>query len=191
MIQWTLAIWSLVPLPFLSFFFFPSAFSKSSLNICKFMVHILLKSGLENFEHYFANMWDECKCVVVWTFFGIAFLWDWNENLPFPGLWEIFFFFFYHDLSVTSVVISSSSSFNYLISSLVLAAALWPFLLKKSPNHLKLEKFKNEIRPSMKKESLEPGIGTTISYSMKLIVKHSFLFHSLHPVTNIIWFLDL
>ena len=33
-----------------------SAFSKSSLNIWKFVVHILLKSGLENFEHYFANM---------------------------------------------------------------------------------------------------------------------------------------
>ena len=33
-----------------------SAFSKSSLNIWKFMVHILLKSGLENFEHYFANV---------------------------------------------------------------------------------------------------------------------------------------
>ena len=33
-----------------------SAFSKSSLNICKFTVHILLKPGLENFEHYFASM---------------------------------------------------------------------------------------------------------------------------------------
>ena len=33
-----------------------SAFSKSSLNIWKFMVHILLKSGLENFEHYFASV---------------------------------------------------------------------------------------------------------------------------------------
>ena len=33
-----------------------SAFSKSSLNIWKFMVHILLKAGLENFEHYFASM---------------------------------------------------------------------------------------------------------------------------------------
>ena len=57
-----------------------SVFSKSSLNIWKFMVHILLKPGLENFEHYFASMWDECNCVVVWAFFGIAFLWDWNEN---------------------------------------------------------------------------------------------------------------
>ena len=33
-----------------------SAFSKSSLNICKFMVHILLKPGSENFEHYFTNV---------------------------------------------------------------------------------------------------------------------------------------
>ena len=32
------------------------AFSKSSLNIWKFMVHVLLKSGLENFEHYFASV---------------------------------------------------------------------------------------------------------------------------------------
>ena len=31
-----------------------SAFSKSSLNIWKFMVHVLLKPGLDNFEHYFA-----------------------------------------------------------------------------------------------------------------------------------------
>ena len=33
-----------------------SVFSKSSLNIWKFTVHVLLKSGLENFEHYFASV---------------------------------------------------------------------------------------------------------------------------------------
>ena len=55
-------------------------FSKSSLNIRKFLVHVLLKPGLENFEHYFTSVWDECNCVGVWAFFGIAFLWDWNEN---------------------------------------------------------------------------------------------------------------
>ena len=53
-----------------------SAFSKSSLNICKFSVHILLKCNLQSFEDYFASMWDECYCVVIWTFSGIAFLWD-------------------------------------------------------------------------------------------------------------------
>ena len=63
-----------------------SAFSKSSLNIWNVMVHILLKPGLHNFEHYFASVWEEYNCVVVWTFFSIAFLWDWNENWPFPIL---------------------------------------------------------------------------------------------------------
>ena len=66
-----------------------SAFSKTSLNICKFMVHVLLKPVLKNFEHYFASVWDECNFVVVWAFFGIAFLWDWNENWPFPVLWPL------------------------------------------------------------------------------------------------------
>ena len=61
-----------------------SAFSKSCLNIWKFSVHILLKPSFKNFEHYFASMWDECNCAVVWTFFTIAFLWDWDENWPFP-----------------------------------------------------------------------------------------------------------
>ena len=69
-----------------------SVFSKSSLNIRKFTVHVLLKFGLENFEHYFASVWDECNCVVVWAFFGIAFLWDWNENWPFPVLWPLLSF---------------------------------------------------------------------------------------------------
>ena len=69
-----------------------SAFSKNSLYIWKFMVHILLKIGLENFEHYFTSVWDECNCVVAWAFFGIAFLWDWNENWPFPVLWPLLSF---------------------------------------------------------------------------------------------------
>ena len=66
-----------------------SAFSKTSLNIWKFTVHVLLKPGLENFEHYFTSMWDECNCAVVWVFFGIVFLWDWNKNWPFPVLWPL------------------------------------------------------------------------------------------------------
>ena len=41
-----------------------SAFSKSS---GKLMVHIWLKPGLEDFEHYFSSMWDECKYVVVYA----------------------------------------------------------------------------------------------------------------------------
>ena len=81
MILRMLAIWSLVPLS-----------SKSSWNIWKFTVHVLLRPGLENSEHYFASMWDECNCAVVWAFFGIAFLWDWNENWSFPVLWPLLSF---------------------------------------------------------------------------------------------------
>ena len=66
----------------------PPAFSKSSLSIWKFMVHVHM-TPMENFEHYFASMWDECNYVVVWAFFDIALLWDWNEDWPFPVLWPL------------------------------------------------------------------------------------------------------
>ena len=69
-----------------------SAFSKSSLNIWKFMVCLLLKPGLEDFEGYFASVWDVCNCAVVRAFFGIAFLWDSNENRPLPVMWPLLSF---------------------------------------------------------------------------------------------------
>ena len=68
-----------------------SAFSKTSLNIWKIMVHVLLTPVLENFEHYFVSVWDEYNCVVS-TFLGIAFLWDCNDNWPFPVLWPLLSF---------------------------------------------------------------------------------------------------
>ena len=74
-----LAIWSLVPLPFLS----PACTSGSS------QFTLLLKPSLEDFELYLASMQNECNCMIVWTFFGIALLWDWNENWPFPILWPL------------------------------------------------------------------------------------------------------
>ena len=55
----------------------------------KFLVHGLLKHSLKDFEHNFASMWNECNCVVVWTFLVIAFPWDWNENWPFLVLWPL------------------------------------------------------------------------------------------------------
>ena len=69
-----------------------SAFSESSFNIWKFLIHALLKPSLEDFEHDLASMWNECNCVVVWTFFGIDFLWVWNENCPFLVLWPLLSF---------------------------------------------------------------------------------------------------
>ena len=96
-----------------------SAFSKTSSNIRKFMVHILLKPGLENFEHYFTSVWDECNCVVVWAFFGIAFLWDWNENWHFPVLWPLLSF---PNLLAHWVHTFTASSFRIWNSSAVISS---------------------------------------------------------------------
>ena len=63
MIQQMLAIWSLVLLPFLN----------AAWTSWKFTVQVLLQPGLENFEHYFASVWDECNCAVVWAFFALSF----------------------------------------------------------------------------------------------------------------------
>ena len=83
-----------------------SGFSKSSLYISKFTFHLLLKPGLKNFEHYFAIMWDECNCAVVWTFFSIAFLWDWSENWPFPILYLLQTFLLYWIYQLPNVLYS-------------------------------------------------------------------------------------
>ena len=78
-----------------------SASSKPSLYIWKFFVDVLLKPSLEDFEYYLATMWNECNCVVVWTFFGIAFLWDWNENWIFQSCGHCWVFKFAGILSAT------------------------------------------------------------------------------------------
>jgi len=49
-----------------------SAISKSSLWIWKFSVDVLLKHSLKDFDYYFASMWNECRCAVVWTFFQLV-----------------------------------------------------------------------------------------------------------------------
>ena len=63
-----------------------SASLKPSWYTWKFLVHTLLKPSLKDFEHNLVSMWNEHNCMVVWTFFGIEILWDWNANWPFPVL---------------------------------------------------------------------------------------------------------
>ena len=80
MIQQMLAIWSLVPQPFLK----PAWTSGSSwFTYCWSLAWRIL---------HFISVWDEYNCVVVWAFFGIAFLLHWNENWPFPVLWPLLSF---------------------------------------------------------------------------------------------------
>ena len=66
-----------------------SAFSKTSLNIRKFTVHVLLKSGLENFECYFTRMWDECNWELVsilWHCLSLGLEWKLTFSSPWPLL---------------------------------------------------------------------------------------------------------
>ena len=101
MIQQMLAIWSV-----------SSAFLKSSLNIWKFSVCTLLKPSLENFEHYFARMWNDWNCIVVWMFFGIAFLRGWIENWPFQSCGHCWVFHICWHIECSTFTASSFSMWN-------------------------------------------------------------------------------
>ena len=85
-----------------------SAFSKSNLYIWKFLVHILLKPSLKDFEHYLASTWNEWNCDIAWTFSGIALLWNWSENWPLPVLWSV--------LSFPNLLAYRVKHFNSIIS---------------------------------------------------------------------------
>ena len=89
-----------------------SAFSKPSLKIREFTVHVLLKPGLDNFEHYFTSTWDECNCAVVWAFFCIAFRWNWNENWPLPVLWPLLSFQICWHIECSTFIASSFRIWN-------------------------------------------------------------------------------
>ena len=69
-----------------------SAFFKSRLYIWKLMVQVLLKPSLKDFEHYLDSMWNECNCMVVWTFFGIAVSFRLEWKLTFFNLWPLLSF---------------------------------------------------------------------------------------------------
>ena len=57
-----------------------SSFPKSSLDIWKFLVHIILKPSMQDFKHNLSSMGDKCNCPMVSTFFSTTLLGDWNED---------------------------------------------------------------------------------------------------------------
>ena len=87
-----------------------SAFSKTSLNIRKFTVHLLLKPGLENFEHYFTSMWDEYNCVIVWTFFGIGMKTDLFQSCGHCWVFQICWHIEYSTFTASSFRIWNGST---------------------------------------------------------------------------------
>ena len=93
-----------------------STFSKSSLYICKFSVHVLLKPRLEDFEHDLAGMWNECNCAVIWAFFGIALLWNCSENLPFQSCGHCWVFQICWHLCLTLILHTRKLSARHLVN---------------------------------------------------------------------------
>ena len=149
MIQWVLAIWYLVLLPY--------------------------KSSLENFEHYFDSMWNECNCAVVWTFFGPALLWDWSEKWPFPVLWPLLSF---PDLRAYWVQHFNSIIFGIWNSSAgipSLSLALLVLMLPKAylTLHSRMAGSKWVITPLWLSVSLRPFL-----YSFSVYLCHLFLISS-------------
>ena len=89
-----------------------SAFSKPTLYIWNFLVHILLKPTLKDFEHNnLTRMWNECNCSVV----GIALLCDWNEIWPFPVLCHCWIFQICWRIECSTSIASSVRILNSLV----------------------------------------------------------------------------
>ena len=107
-----LAIWSLVPLPFLQ----PAWTSGSSrFTYCWSLAWRILSITLLACEmSTIVQLWNEQNCMVVWAFFGITLLWNWNENWPFPVLWPLLSF---PNLLTYLVQHFKASSFRVLNSS--------------------------------------------------------------------------
>ena len=66
-----------------------SSLSKPSLDIWKFLVHIMLKPSMQDFKYDLTNMGDECNCPMDSTFFGTTLLENWDEDWTFPLLWSL------------------------------------------------------------------------------------------------------
>ena len=148
MIQQMLAIWSL------SF-----AFSKTSLNIWKFTVHALLKPGLENFDHYFASVWDECNCAVVWTFFGIALVETGMKTDLFQSCGHCWVFQIWWPIECSTF---TASSFRTWISSTGIPSPTLPLFVLMLPkahltSHSKMSGSRWVITPSWLFRSLDSG----------------------------------
>ena len=148
------------------------AFSKSSLNIWKFTVHVLLKPGLENFEHYFASVWDECNHMVVWVLFGIAFLWDWNENWPFPVLWPLQSFWNCWHIGCSTFTASSFRIWNSSTGIPLPPLAVFIVILPKAnlTSHSRMSGSRWVITPSWLSESWRSFLHSSSVYSCHLLL---------------------
>ena len=109
-----------------------SDFSKSNLNIKKLSVHVLLKPNLENFENYFASMWEEWNCAIAGAFFGIAFLWDGMKTDLFQSCGHCWVFQIGWHIECSTLTASSFRIWNSSAGIPSLSLALFVAMLPKT-----------------------------------------------------------
>ena len=149
-----------------------SAFSKSSLNIWKFTVHLSSKPGLENFEHYFASVWDECSCVVVWTVFGIALFWDWNNTYLFQSCGHCWVFQICWHIECNTFTASSFRIWNSLTGILSRPLVLFTVMAPKAhlTSHSTMSGSRWVIAPSWLSGSWRSFLYSSSVYSCHLFL---------------------
>ena len=111
------------------------AFSKSILNIWKFLIYILLKPGLKDFEHYSdeCKFWDKRNCVVAWSFYHCILELEWKLTFSSPVATAEFSKF----SGILSVSTSTASYFRIWNSSVgILSPPLALFIVMLSKVHL-------------------------------------------------------
>ena len=116
-----------------------SAFSKPSLYIWMFSVHVLMKPNVKDFEHYLAGMWNEYNCVVVWTFFGKALIWNWNGNWSFAILWPLLSFWICWHIECNTLTASSFRIWNSSAGITPPPLVLFIVMLPKGPLYFTLQ----------------------------------------------------
>ena len=152
-----------------------SAFSKFSLKIWKSKIQVLLKHGLETFEHYFASVWDECHCVLVWTFFGVAFLLAWNET----DLFQPCGHYWFSILLAFERITFTASSFSIWNSSTGIPSpplAVFVMMLLKAhlTSHSRMSGSRPVITLSWLSGSLRSSLYSSSVYSYHLLVSSAF-----------------
>ena len=89
--------------------------------LCLFWIHVVhlvlvryisLNRNMMDFENDLASIWNGCSCAVLWTFLGMTFLWDWNENWPFQSCGHCGVFQISWHIECSTLTASSFSIWN-------------------------------------------------------------------------------
>ena len=149
----------------------------------QFVVHVLLKPDLENFEHYFTNVWDEGNFVVVWTFFGIAFFGigmktDIFQSWGYCWVFQICWHIEYSTFTASSFKISNSSAGIPSPSP-----SLFVMMLPKAhlTSHFRMSGFRWLISPSWLSGSWRSFLYSSSVYSCHLfLISSASVFYCAH-----------